>query len=182
MAATITPAEDAIYTAVKSYIESLLVDSTGAALIPASSIVKGYPNGVAMPEGPFVALTATIQDPLNVPFESYDPNAASLVAIDITQSVQVTLQIDVYGPAAGDWARILDLAWRTEYCVNMLSPACVPLYTTSTVRMPLTDGEKQYEDRWVIKAELEYDPTVSVPQQYADTATIGLINVDETYK
>ncbi len=175
MPTAISPGLDTVYTAVKSFILSLLP-------LDNAHVVKGFPNGVAMPEGPFVAMSAMIFDPLNYPVQSFDATNPAPVAIDITQSVQVSLQLDVYGPSAADWARTLELALRTSIACDALAPACQPLYTNPTHRIPLVDSEQQYEDRWAIEAQIEYDPTISVTQQFASTASITLINVDETYK
>jgi hypothetical protein len=46
---------------------------------------------------------------------------------------------------------------------------------------PLEDDELQYEQRWTIEAFLQYNPVVTVPMQFADTASVTLINVDEAY-
>jgi hypothetical protein len=45
----------------------------------------------------------------------------------------------------------------------------------------LVNGEEQYEERWIVGANLQYNPVVSTPQQFADTLEATLINVDEAF-
>ena len=47
--------------------------------------------------------------------------------------------------------------------------------------MPLTDSEQQYEQRWMATAVLQFNPVVTVPQDFANALTINLVDVDERY-
>jgi hypothetical protein len=47
--------------------------------------------------------------------------------------------------------------------------------------MPFSTGEQQVDIRWIVDLELQVNQTVVVPQQFADTVEVGLINVEATY-
>jgi hypothetical protein len=47
--------------------------------------------------------------------------------------------------------------------------------------MPFIDGEEQYEQRYTISAHLQYNPQVTAPQQFANVASVTLIDVDQRY-
>jgi hypothetical protein len=56
-----------------------------------------------------------------------------------------------------------------------------PLYADNPTQMPLIDGEAQYEQRWKLTASLQYNPIVTVSQDFADTLTLTLDEVDATF-
>jgi hypothetical protein len=47
--------------------------------------------------------------------------------------------------------------------------------------VPLVTGEEQYLERWTVRAVLQYNPVTTVLQDYAGSATVNVINVDERY-
>jgi hypothetical protein len=108
-------------------------------------------------------------------------------AIDLEQGTEIRLQLDLYGRASGDWGVMLQTLLRSEPgCVilagaDYANPICQPLYASDAHAAPLDDSEDQYEDRWTIEAILQYNPVTSVPQQFADTLELTVINVDEAY-
>lgn len=170
---TVTPAQDLVYTDVKAFVVAQL------GLDPAQ-VVKGYGNRIAMPKGPFVVLTIVNMTRLATNENTWDPTDVAPTATAHKQSVQVVMQVDVYGPAAGDQAAILSTLFRDEVaCDAFLN--CQPLHADTPVRAPLDNGEDQYEDRWLVALNLQYNPVVSTPQQFADILTADLISVDEAY-
>lgn len=99
---------------------------------------------------------------------------------NMLQATQVTVQVDVYGPASGDNAQIVTTAFRDEYGVEQFLASgfdVAPLYADEANQMPLIDGEAQFEQRWAIKCVMQCNPVVAVPQQFADEIKVGLIDV-----
>jgi len=99
----------------------------------------------------------------------------------LEQSMELTVQLDVHGPASGDNAKVITTALRSEYGVDQFPAGVVPLYTADPRQVPFLNDQKQYETRWVIDAYLQIKPTIAVPQQYADQVTPAVISVDATY-
>jgi len=86
---------------------------------------------------------------------------------ETTESVQLAVQVDVYGPNSGNFAQIISTLLRDEYGVSLfaeLSSAIAPLYADEPRQLALSDGEQQYENRWLVDVELQVDETVTVPQ------------------
>ena len=98
-----------------------------------------------------------------------------------TQSTQVTVQLDVHGPASADNAQIISTLLRDEYAVDQFPSGIAPLYCDDPQQIPFVNDQDQYETRWVVRAQLEAEQTVTVPQQFADTLAVGLIDVEEAY-
>lgn len=179
---SVTPTQDALYRLVKA----LVVTATG--LDPAL-VIQGLPNRAAMPAAApgFAMMQVTATQRLRTNQETWDLTSPSPDHLDVEQGTQVRMQLDLYGGASGDWAVILCTLLRSEYACTVLAgadpanPVVVPLFSADPFLAPLSDSEEQYEDRWTVEAVLQYNPVTSVPMQFADTLTVTLTNVDETY-
>lgn len=175
MPTAVTPIADDICTVVGAFIAAQL------GLVVGVSVVQGYPNRVAMPDVPFVLMTPTSKKRLgtnSISWDETDPNPSTL---QYTQPQQMTMQLDCYGPAASEWSDILSTLLRSSVGCDALAPTCQPLYADDPRRMPLVDGEDQYEDRWIVTLQLQYNAVVSTPQQFADTLDFTIIEVDAAY-
>lgn len=174
MATTVTPVADDIYTVVKAFIMAQLA-------LDNAHVVKGFNNRVAQPVGPFVLMSNSQKKRLGTNSITWDMVDDDPTSIDLTQPQQMTIQLDCYGPAAGEWSDILSTLLRSEIGCDALGPVCQPLYADDPVRIPLTNAESQYEDRWKVTLTLQYNVTVSTDQQFADTLAVTLIEVDAEY-
>lgn len=178
----VTPIQRSIYVLVRA----LVVTATG---LDPSLVIKGLPNRSAMPPAApgFVTMQLARAKQLRTPEESWDYADIDPSEIDIEQGTELRLQLDLYGAASGDWGAILQTLLRTEAgCIALAgpdyaNPIVQPLYASDVNLAPLEDSEDQYEERWTIEAILQYNATISVPMQFADTLELTVINVDEAY-
>jgi len=181
MSLNVAPVQADLYRLVKT----LVVTATG---LDPSLVIQGQPNRAAMPPAApgFVMMQATVTKRLRTNIDRWDLTAPAN-SIDTEQGTQIRVQLDLYGESAGDWGVILCTLLRSEYACTILAgadpanPTCVPLYSADPFNAPLDDSEAQYESRWTLEAILQYNPVTTVPAQFADTLTVTLINVDETY-
>ena len=170
---TVNPILDLVYTDVRSFVMAQLgLDS--------AHVVQGFVNRVAMPTGPFVVMQVIAASRLATNVDTWDETIPNPIDLSIEQSVRLSMQLDVYGPGSGDQAAILSTLLRDETACDAFTNS-QPLHADEPVRVPLDDGEDQYEDRWTVLAQLQYNPVVSTPQQFADTLTATLIEIDEAY-
>lgn len=165
VAVSITQAQ--VFAALRSFILGLI----------SCEVVQGLGNEVPMPAGPFICMTPLFLNRLSTNVVTYNGTDAKASR----QAVQDTIQLDCYGPLSGDWAVILSTLLRDEYAALTLAPNVVPLHADDPVQMPLIDGEENYEQRWVVKAVLQYNPVVSLPQDYMNAVNVNPISVDRTY-
>lgn len=89
----------------------------------------------------------------------------------IQNSVEVRMQIDFYGVSAEARSRVIANLWRTGYTCDLLA-VCQPLYVQSHDRHIYVNDSNQYEDRWIIDLGLQYNPQVTVAQDFADAAPV----------
>ncbi len=101
----------------------------------------------------------------------------------VKQSTNVQVQLDVHGPNSGDNAQVISTLFRDGYGADaMASYSIAPLYTDDPKQVPFTNENNQVENRWIVMAYIQMNPTVVLPSPgFADQLTVDLINVDTTY-
>lgn len=172
----VTPVMDDLYTAVRAFIISV----TGLA---PTLVLKGLPNRTSMPAAQpgFIVMQAVLQTRLNTNIDDWDKTDPAATAGTAEMHVQVKMQLDCYGTSSNAWATMLQTLLRDDVGCQALAPNCQPLYTGEPFLSPLEDSEDQYEERWTLEAELQYNPSTSTAPQFADTLAATVVNVEETY-
>lgn len=166
----VTPVQSQVYAALGTFIQGMLG-------LPSSQIVQGLGNRAAMPLPGFVAMTAISQERMRTNIELWDEVGTSPTTFTAEQGTRLDVQIDFYGPSAGDWAAMVSTAFRSSYAFEALAPNCAPLWIDVVPMAPLTNAEQQYEARWVATAVIQYNPVTTLPQQFADTLALGMVDV-----
>lgn len=175
MTLTVSPTQNAV--CIK--LDALVVD-----IVPTGTpVLRGPINRAAQPPTDHVIYTPIFLNRLRTnvetdvdPFPTPGPGTMRL-----EQGTRLDFQVDFYGALAADWAAMFATIMRSEYGVDKLAPEAAPLYADDARMLPLVTGEEQYLERWMVRAVLQYNPVTTVLQQYADTATVDIINVDEAY-
>ena len=157
-----------------NYTASITVDQVIDALaaflapfMPGAQIVRAQVNRVALPSNPCAVLTELLQVDLSVPATDYQPLANTAT---IYGPSRIDVQIDFYGAQAGEFCKTVKTAFRSHWGFAHFPANISPLYTSDGVQSPLLTGEQQYESRWTLTASMQYNPTVTVPQEFADEA------------
>ena len=174
---SVTPTADQVYADVGAFIAAQLGLAVGV------TVVQGFQNRVAMPTPPttgFVQMTVLSKKRLSTNHISWDTTDPDPSTISYQQNQMWTMQLDCYGPTASEWADILTTLLRSEVACDALTTG-QPLYADDPRRLPLANGEDQYEDRWMVTLQMQVNSVVSTPQDFADTLTLTLIEVDATY-
>lgn len=156
-----------------------VIDALGAFLqpfCPGATIVRAQVNRVAPPESPFVELTEILQVDLETPAGANDkPNSQ----ITVTSPKRIDIQVDFYGPLSGDQCAAVKGIFRTSYATAQFPAGIAPLYCSDGNQAPLITGEEQYETRWTLTASLQYNPTVSIPQQSANKLAVNIMEASQ---
>lgn len=160
------------------YLPSIVIDTVitklGAFLQPfvgSLPIIRGQQNRVSMPKGPFVELMEVLTVPLGTPEVCNDLANSQ---INVSTSMRIDIQVDFYGPSAGDQCNSVVTIYRSEYSSAQFPSNIQPLYCSDGHQMALVTGEEQYESRWTLTATLEYNPVISLPQQSANTLKMNI--------
>jgi hypothetical protein len=154
------------------YSSSITVDQVIDALadflapfVPAAQIVRAQVNRVPMPSNPGIVLTELNQVDLSVPDTEYQPDDSTAT---IKGPTRIDVQIDFYGEQASEFCKTVKTAFRSHWGFSHFPANIKPLYTSDGIQAPLVTGEQQYESRWTLTASLQYNPIVTVPQDFAD--------------
>lgn len=172
MSYQISVTDDQVFTALVAWI-------MGAVILTDCQV--GPVNLASMPKGDFAILT-----PINRTRLSYNTTAYPTTGTETnTLSFDYAIQLDLYGPNAGDALSILYDSWYSDQAYNLLIPQGVsPLWADEPRFVPLIDGEKQYTNRWTTTIHLQFKPAITDVQQSASTVTINpanVIDVDARY-
>lgn len=171
---SIAPVDDLIYTRLGNFMQGVL---TG---VP---VVRGLDNRVPMPSVPFICMgpVGKTRIWMAAAGEQYTRPNIGVGTRSFENHYSYRVQLDFYGPDAGDWATQIHTLLTTEYGVDALKPEVSPLQCDDPLQLPLINGEQQFEQRWSFAAHLQYNPIVSVPQEFAESLEITLVEVDSTY-
>jgi len=164
-----------------SILIDAIIDALAAYLVPfvgGVPIVRGQVNRVPMPQGAFVELTEILTVDLSVPYAGYDTVLGTAI---LHGPARIDIQVDFYGPVAGDYCKAAMTAFRTGWGFDAFPTDIKPLYMSDGAQSPLITGEQQYETRWTLTASMQYNPTVSVPQQFANALAVNIVNVERAY-
>lgn len=156
---------DAVIEALALFLAPFVGNDVGVTDDP-TPIIRAQVNRVNMPKFGFVELTELFQRNLATPIQLQNPDP-DIQQATITTFAQFDIQIDMYGPNSGDWARAIESVFRSAWAPDQFPNGIKPLYCSDARQAPLVTGEEQYENRYVITASLEYNPDVIIPQQSA---------------
>lgn len=179
MAYTINITQSQLLTVLKAFLQSL----TGFAN---TEVVQGQYNRVPSPKAAnyivFTPIGRYRQSTNTVSYNSSNNTVLNQQAQ--TQSTRLDVQVDCYGPSSPDMAQIIATEFRSTIATDYFNAAGfdrAPLYTSEPRQLPFHDEGNQVQIRWSLDLSLEYDPTVTSSQQFADSLSIGIKNVDVEY-
>ncbi len=166
LSTSISLTEDQIFIAVRTVLGVFGLTSALGTTIP---ILQGQNNRTPQPvEDDFVEIWPISRNRLGMNVDTWGPPWTEVSAL---QETEITIQCDVHGPASGDNAQRISTLWRDQFAVSAfenLGLAISPLYTSDPRQMPFTNGEQQWENRWVIDLCMQADIAVTTPMQFAD--------------
>lgn len=176
MAYIVSQTQSQVLTVLKAYLQAL----TG---FPNTSVIQGQPNRVAQPKATdYIVFTLFGRQRLATNEVEYSSSTATLLDQKTqTQSTQLTVQVDIYGPQSADWAQVLTTEWRSFDATDYFQAAGfdeAPLYTSEPRQLPFHDESNQVQNHWSIDLYLQVNVGVTSSQQFADSLSAGIINVD----
>lgn len=173
----ITPTEDDIFAALRSFLQNVLppVDSATGFVV-----VVGQENRVPEPKGS----NYIVFWPLRMPRLSTNNEALISAGLEATysQKSQCVIQLDVHGPEAFNNATIISTMFRssyaTDYFTSNFGSNIAPLFADDPRQAQFVSGEQQYEDRYIVEANLQVKQTVTTPAQSATSLDVGITDVE----
>lgn len=180
-----------ISTNIDAVLDALFVGAISGTVLTVSSItlgaiVQGMPIYaiIGMASGTVITAFGTGTGGAGTytvsPSQTFPSGTISGGSQAVTQAVEVTIQIDVHGPASAENAQAVTTLMRGGYAVDAflaLGADVMTLHADDPKQVPFINGEMAYETRWVIECRLQANQVISVPQQFAGSIQVGLIEV-----
>ena len=174
MLATISVTESMLYTALRTFLLGLV----------SCPVMQSQQNRAAMPTGNFLLMTSLMAPGLSTDRISYLPGQSNPGNATHARSTQWSVQVDCYGPAASDMVATLATVFKTDYTASQFALApfeIQPLYASDPRQMTIINGEGQYESRWIVELAFQFNPVVTLPQDYAMALTVVPAEVDAVF-
>lgn len=160
-----------------------------------TEVSLGKPSAGADLFGVGLASNTVIGEPISVnldgtgtynisPSQTVSSRAMACGQLQIVQETEVTVQLDVHGPNSADNAQVISTLFRDQYAVSFFDDqdhGVSPLYADDPKQVPFTNENQQVEQRWVVDAHLQINPAVLVSQQFAQTLSVDLIEVEANF-
>ncbi|KAK54004.1 LIC_12616 family protein [Bordetella bronchiseptica] len=173
MSIPVSLTEDALVEALGAFVQVIVGDQV--------AVVRGQQNRVPTPRSRYVYITPILAPALSLPSTSY-ADVPSGGTMTLTRPTQWNAQVDCYGDGAQDMSLAICIALRSSYgCDALKASGAQPLYTGEPRQLPFITGEHQYLERWSVDAVLQFNPSITVPQQFADELHVDFVEVDTTY-
>ncbi len=173
----VTATDDEVFTALKAFIQNVLP------ALGNGDVRQGQQNDVPMPLGPnFILLVPSERAGLATTVRDYIPPVLPVPTLgtrETTRSTRFGCFVNFYGPDSADYAQVFNQLFYDLYGCDFFRPYDVqPLWCDDGRQMPLIDSEKQYVQRWMVRAFMQINPTVSTSQEFADTVDISIVEAD----
>lgn len=187
-------------TNVDSYADCRFTGSIAAGVLTISVVQIGVVQPGATVQGSTIAAGTVIGSQLTgtpggagtygvAPAQTVTSQTLSAGGKQVQQAMIVNIRLDFHSDNdtdSGDMATTVSTLLRDEFGVAQFagqSPqyGVVPLYTSDPRQTPFFNDQQQVENRWVVEAILQANVVVSVPQQFADSVSLGLVEVDAAF-
>lgn len=173
-------------TAAISVTESMLHDALRTFLMGLVScpVMQSQQNRGAMPTGDFILMTGLNAPGLSTDKTTFIPGQTNPGNETHSRSTQWNVQIDCYGPNAANLAALIATTFKTDYAAAQLALTAIelqPLYANDPHQMTIVNAEGQYEPRWIVEIALQYNPVVTLPQDFAIGLTVIPAEVDAVF-
>ena len=163
-------------------LQAFLMDVTGLTI---DKVMAGQQNLVAMPLDDFIIFTPMKQIGLSTNRVTYGDNGVYGEGKQLNQrSTQWPCQIDCYGEGAADNASIISTLIRTDFACEWFRQngnVLIPLYCSDPHQTTMINGEQQYEGRWTLDFNGQYNPSVTTRQDFMDNIQVGTVAADLKY-
>ena len=176
MSASVSITDTNILTALRNFLVAYLPSGV--------AVIRAEINRVAEPSGTdFVVMTPTMRTRLQTNVDTYASasQGAELTLLNSLQAMQVTVQLDVHGPSSDANAQVVSTLLRDYVACSFFAASgfdITPLYAGDPHQTPFLNGENQFEFRWTVEAVLQVNAVVTIGQQFADTLTTTIYEVD----
>jgi hypothetical protein len=170
--------DTAIITALRAYLM--------AQVFPAGwQVIQDTGDRLAMPKPPYAVMSHVSKPRLATNVDSISTQTVGTVTTTTAQVLQSTkygIQLDVVGKDANessDVVQVLTTTWFSGMAADALRASGIaPLYNDDPRYAPWTNGENQWEHRWIVNLFLQANPALVFPSSSFAGVNVGVVDVE----
>jgi len=185
-----------------SYVDNIITGSITGTVLTVTAVGQsqgaGLVPGLVLTDGSFpnlVAAGTTITAQL-----SGAPGGIGTYTVSVSQTLasetlfagqrqdlvptKWTVQLDVYGPGSNENVKMIEGLFYSSVATDFFTALGLPLQVLSTDearQTPLISGEEQYQQRWTLNVDLQFNPTIGTPIQFFDEAEVAVVEAALQY-
>lgn len=174
MSATVDVTQSMLYETLRTFLLGLV----------SCPVQQSQQNRVPMGTDDFILMTGLNAPGLSTDKVTFIPGQSNPGSETHSRSTQWNAQLDCYGPDAADMAAVIATAFKTDYAAAALAQADIeiqPLYADDPRQMTIVNAENQYNPRWIVELAFQYNPVVTLPQDFAIGLTVVPAEVDAVF-
>ena len=130
-------------------------------------VLRANVNRNPTPKTDFIVLTEILTKPISKPVENYTNTGETMI-----QKQQIDVQVDFYGWAVSDIALAFMGSIRTIWGSYNHASWLALLYCSDIIKSPIINAEEQYEQRWTVTVSMQYNVTMTLPQETFNTTGV----------
>lgn len=140
-----------------------------------SEVIGDVDNRVSMSKNQYITMNHLGKTRLSTNQDTYNLEASS-----VKFCYRYGLQLDCVGANAGDWATAISALWFDPFTCDFFSLfGMAPLWAADPRHAPWTNGEGQWESRWIVDVFLQVNSIYPIPSQvFGGPVEIGIVAVD----
>ena len=142
-------------------------------MFPSVEVIQAQDNNVPPPKGAFITMNNVGKRRLATNSRSYTDTEDQQTQ-DTVMPTEYSVQVDFYGEEAGERAQTLSALFFDYVAYDSFPDNIKPLYASDPFQIPLITGEKNYRERWSMDVKIQYNPVISTPMTFFDSASIEL--------
>lgn len=144
-------------------------------------VVEGRQNRVSeVPAADFVVMLKAVRRQLSTNEDTWDTADPTPTILDVATPMECRTQLDVHGPNSSDNAHRIAALWRDNVATAFFAAsgfALAPLWATEPRYIEFVNDSAQWEDRWIVDAYTQGNFVLDVPQQFANTANVSIVEL-----
>ena len=130
-------------------------------------VIQSQSNRVPLPKNGSCVLTPITIRNIETPNFSY--NETDNTATVSTPAV-IKIQADFYGENSGNYCKSVSSIFRTDFSTSLFPFDVIPLYCDEGRQDVFISGEQQYEKRWILEIEMQYNASMLIPMNFSMNA------------
>lgn len=177
---TQSPTENDVLSMLRSFLQDILPPQAPSV---GFVVVVGQENRVPEPvEDNYIVMWPLRFPRLATNFEQLAGTGPDRGLVQtIRQNTEVVVQLDIHGTEAFNNAARFTTLFRSSYAVEFFEAQglpIAPLFAGDARQAQFVSGEKQYENRYIVEANMQVNFTVTAVTQSARELAVDIIDVE----